>query len=409
MSQTEQFMFPKTDLRNRLHSRIQFAVSESGGVMNNSKTHDTSISDTPITIEKLEEALFRYSPFESMIRSYYLKHQRFMPQDEFPAELLHSYAVSPTDLRTLTGFVAPDTSPRFSYHTFETFSEPQYFSPDYDIYIQKQPRYSSSPPQSHPYYEICYQYTGTSTQKLSVDNAEETLLLDTGDFIFIPAAQAHAVTIDSDSLLLNIGIRTSTFTRAFSHNIPEDSILRHFFSSLLTTEQESIQYIVFHTNNDVAMRQQIQNLSLTYCMHTLYSQQIMNLQLSILFMNLLQNYSYNTKLSNSTGGIAEKIPAVMQYIEQQYTSVTTQDIARHFGYSCDYLNQVFKKMTSFTLGETLMNLKMQKAASLLTSTTLPVSAVAEYLGYQDTTNLIRSFKKQYKMTPAQYRKKYYRL
>lgn len=56
-----------------------------------------------------------------------------------------------------------------------------------------------------------------------------------------------------------------------------------------------------------------------------------------------------------------------------------------------------------------MNLKMQKAASLLTSTTLPVSAVAEYLGYQDTTNLIRSFKKQYKMTPAQYRKKYYRL
>lgn len=51
-----------------------------------------------------------------------------------------------------------------------------------------------------------------------------------------------------------------------------------------------------------------------------------------------------------------------------------------------------------------MNLKMQKAASLLTATTLPVSAVAEYLGYQDPTNLIRGFKKQYEMTPAQYRK-----
>ena len=46
----------------------------------------------------------------------------------------------------------------------------------------------------------------------------------------------------------------------------------------------------------------------------------------------------------------------------------------------------------------------EKDASLLTSTNLSVSSIAEYLGYQDTTNLIRSFKKYYGSTPAQYRK-----
>lgn len=369
-----------------------------------------SLSDTPdtlsepLTIDALEEALHRYSPFESMLRSYYLEHHCFMSPSEFPEELLQPFSIPPIDLKILTGTNDTTLPPINTFQSAGTFLEPQYFSPGYDIYIQKQPRFSGSLSQDHQYYEICYQYSGSSTQKLSVDDTYETITLKTGDFIFIPVAQKHSVSIDSDSILLNIGIRASTFTQAFSHNIPDDSILGDFFTSLLTPNGDSIRYLVFHTNGDAMILQQIQQLSLTYCTNTLYSQQILNLQLSILFMNLLQDYSYNTKIANTSGSITEKLPAIMQYIEQNYTTSSAQRIAQHFGYSPDYLNQLFKKTTSHTIGETLLNLKMQKATSLLTSTNLPVSSIAEYLGYQDTTNLIRSFKKYYGITPAQYRK-----
>lgn len=369
-----------------------------------------SLSDTPntrsesLTIDALEEALHWYSPFESMLRSYYLEHRCFMPIAEFPEELLQPFSIPPIDLRSLTGTSDTTLSPTNTFQTAETFLEPQYFSPGYDIYIQKQPRYSCSPTQDHQSYEICYQYSGTSTQTLSVGDTYETITLKTGDFIFIPVAQKHSITIDSDSILLNIGMRASTFTQAFSHNIPAGSILNDFFTSLLTPDSNSIRYLVFHTNGDAMILQQIQQLSLTYCTNTLYSQQIINLQLSILFMNLLQDYSYNAKMSSSSGSITEKLPAIMQYMEQNYTTTSAQNIARHFGYSPDYLNQLFKKTTSHTIGETLLNLKLQKAASLLTSTDLSVSAIAEFVGYQDPTNLIRSFKKYYGSTPAQYRK-----
>lgn len=58
-------------------------------------------------------------------------------------------------------------------------------------------------------------------------------------------------------------------------------------------------------------------------------------------MNLLQDYSYNTKIANTSGSITEKHPAIMQYIEQNYTTSSVQRIAQHFGYSPDYLNQLF--------------------------------------------------------------------
>lgn len=47
---------------------------------------------------------------------------------------------------------------------------------------------------------------------------------------------------------------------------------------------------------------------------------------------------------------------------------------------------------------------MQKAGTLLRNTGLSVSEIAEHLGYQNPTNLIRSFKKYYGVTPAKYRK-----
>ena len=363
------------------------------------------MENSRITVEMLEDFLYTYGPYEELNRNYYLTHRRFMPESMIPAYLLQPVVINPLDLRNITEDVAKHT-PSFFFNLSKSFKEHHFFSPNLDIYIQKQPRYAYSPRVDHQYYEICYQYTGESVLKLYAEDDWEEIILRTGDFLFIPVAQSHDVTIDSDAILLNIGIKSSTFAHAFSHNIPDDSILGQFFTQLLFSNDRNIRYILFHAAANAAMKQIVQNLSLTYCTHTIYSQQMMNLQLSILFINLLQNHSYNAKIGSNEYGINRKIPAVMQYIEQNYTHITVQDIADQFGYSNDYLNQIFKKVTTHTLGETLSNLKIQKAGALLISTDIPVSSIAEYLGYRDTTSLIRSFKKYYGLTPLQYRKTY---
>lgn len=362
-----------------------------------------------LTIRMLDKYLHTLNTYEQAAFTHYQTHHDFLLPEETPGELLHPYVMLPTDIRNVNAeaFFHSEMYRRFFLNNNKTFVEYEFFFQDCDLYIHKQPCYTHSPMQSHLFFEICYQYTGESSFEFQGAEKMTSSVLRMGDFFFLPPNQVHSVTVATDSILLNIGVRKSTFIEAFSHNIPKDSILGMFFSDFLNAEHPQ-HYIHFETNEDAAVCSLIQDLMLTYCTPSLYSRNIMNLQLSLLCLNLLQHYSSRTRITYSDSGKPMNISDVMYYMENNYTSITVQDIAKKFGYSSDYLNQIFKKMTSHTIGEMLLSLKMQKACSLLTDTSLPVSAVAEYLGYHNTPNLIRSFKKYYGITPAQYRKDFHK-
>lgn len=360
---------------------------------------------TDLTIDMLDTYLQEFTDYEQTALAHYQAHHRFLLPEETPENLMHAFVLRPTDIRNVNreAFLNAELYHRIVLDNTKTFLEYEYFFRNCDIYIHKQPRYTSSPMQSHLFFEICYQYTGESTFRFQGEKKETVSTLHQGDFFFLAPNQMHAVTVSTDSLLLNIGVRQSTFEEAFSHNIPADSVLGTFFSAFLNP-QYSQHYIYFQTTKDPSIRSLIQDLMLTYCTPSLYSRNIMNIRLSLLCLTLLQNYNYNAKIACG-GKIPVKLSDIMYYIENNYASISVQDIAKKFGYSGDYLNLLFKKTTSHNLGETLLNLKMQKAASYLADTDLSVSTISECLGYNNPSNLIRSFKKYYGITPSQYRKK----
>lgn len=356
-----------------------------------------------MTFETLDQHLCQLSEFEEYTRDYYLKHGYTLPEEEIPSQFLHGFTSPPNDIRNILGIpLPPSGSMHFPLPPF--FFEQQFFSEDMDIFIHRQPRYSGNVFQAHAFYEVCYLYRGECKFILRSQTQEETVQLTTGDFIFIPPLMQHAAYVESDAIILNIGLRSSTFARTFAHNIPDTSILGHFFSTLLDPKTPQLRYLTFHTKGDLALHQQVQSLCLNYCNHTLYAPNITNLQLTLLFLNLLQNYSYNAKLSTEGSVLAQRIPGILHYIEKNYSTVTIKGLAHEFGYSEDYLNTVFKSVTGQTLRDTIMSLKMKKAGALLKSS-LPVHSISLMLGYKDTTNFIRNFKHHYGITPAQYRKK----
>ena len=152
----------------------------------------------------------------------------------------------------------------------------------------------------------------------------------------------------------------------------------------------------------------VQELCLTYCADTLYCANIMNMHLSTLFLVLLQDYSgcVTASYTESTDRIPDQIVSVIHYIEENYIHTSLKETAEYFGYSADYLNLLFKKATAMSIGDMILKLKMEKAARLLRETDLPVSAIAEYLSYQNPASLARCFKKFSGMTPVQYRKEH---
>ena len=110
------------------------------------------------------------------------------------------------------------------------------------------------------------------------------------------------------------------------------------------------------------------------------------------------------KISDVNEKTAALFQDVLSYIDRNYEKdITLQDIAHQFGINYSYLSQLFKKVLGLSFAEYLINIRLTKACQLLSDTYMQVIDVAEAVGIFDYHYFCKVFKKNYAMTPSQYR------
>lgn len=80
-----------------------------------------------------------------------------------------------------------------------------------------------------------------------------------------------------------------------------------------------------------------------------------------------------------------------------------KDVAHNFGVHPNYLTRVFHQKYHVTPKQYLLNLKLQKACQLLRTTDLPISIIANSMGFDDSMAFSKLFKKTYGCAPSDYR------
>lgn len=284
------------------------------------------------------------------------------------------------------------------------FSETNWFHPFSDVAIHKHLRYFPDFWHNHSFFEMCYVISGECSQYLLTDSNTIHLNLHTGDILIIPPSVEHSLTMNSDSIVINILIRQSTFESALLNNLPSDTILYIFFLNTLYSKDKE-RYILCHSGEGGALIKLFYYIAETYCNNLLYANNIVNQLLSTFFSIILRDYSSFIEFVGENTPCLELIPSIMQYMEINYVHTNIQDIADHFGFNASYLGQMFKKSTGSTLVDALIQVRISKAKKLLTSSSLSVELISERVGYTDTTYFIRIFKRLTGFTPLQYRKK----
>lgn len=94
----------------------------------------------------------------------------------------------------------------------------------------------------------------------------------------------------------------------------------------------------------------------------------------------------------------------VEYISQNYNKrIKINELADYIGVNRSYLTSSFKKTVGCSPQEYLVNLRMDKARSLLTKTDLPINAVASAVGYSDQLAFSKIFKQYYGLSPKAYR------
>ena len=104
----------------------------------------------------------------------------------------------------------------------------------------------------------------------------------------------------------------------------------------------------------------------------------------------------------STDGMIQN---AIRFIQQNVCEhITVKDVAEHIGFSRSYFSTYFKKELGFSVNAFIMRCKMEEAKQLLRNTDKPVSVISSYLCFSSQSHFQSAFKKQYGMTPLQYRK-----
>ena len=103
----------------------------------------------------------------------------------------------------------------------------------------------------------------------------------------------------------------------------------------------------------------------------------------------------------------QEMNVVLEYIHSNYSSKITIDmLSKQFHINRTSLNKRFQILTGYTPISYLIEHRLKVAESLLVNTKIPVHEICDRVGFGELSNFMRSFKRKYGQTPANYRTQY---
>jgi len=99
------------------------------------------------------------------------------------------------------------------------------------------------------------------------------------------------------------------------------------------------------------------------------------------------------------------VKKAQEYIAMNYSNrISIAEVAQHVGLDRTYLYSLFIGQLNMSPQKYLINYRMEKACELMLTTSLPVSAVARSVGYEDQFLFSKTFKKIKGISPRVFRK-----
>lgn len=124
----------------------------------------------------------------------------------------------------------------------------------------------------------------------------------------------------------------------------------------------------------------------------------------LLFSNRL-NFESKKNFLYDLNPVFHTIHKIVRHIRNNHQEhLTLSSLSEQFFISPYYLSRMFKQVTGLTLVEYINNIRIKAAQQLLIQTELPISKIAEKIGYESQTHFGRMFKKITGTTAMKYRK-----
>lgn len=104
----------------------------------------------------------------------------------------------------------------------------------------------------------------------------------------------------------------------------------------------------------------------------------------------------------------QKMNTIAGFLHEHYaTKISTQDLVQMSHYNYSHFCHTFKEVFGMSVNRYLLNIRINKASALLTSTDMNITEIATTSGFSDVNYFARVFKKETGLSPTKYRGKFH--
>ena len=213
----------------------------------------------------------------------------------------------------------------------------------------------------------------------------------------------HLLDVPEDSKVIDVIVPISTMKSNFNKIVDFQSPVSAFVSNSLWGDITSA-FMLFHKPTNGYIYSLLDMMVSEEC----YPSNNSNLIKVFLLMSLIGYLSSYTPSNFDMSAVritrSDQIPKILNYINDNYRTVTLEKLAENFHYTVPYVSKLIRCATGMTFTAILRETKFDVCRSLLINSDLKINRIAEIAGFQNTDHFNRIFKKRMGITPSDFKK-----
>lgn len=265
--------------------------------------------------------------------------------------------------------------------------------------VRPHTRFVHFPKHRHNYVEIIYMCQGTTTH---IINEKDTITLQTGELLFLNQNVTQEILPASkDDIAVNFIVLPEFFNRAFTM-LDDENVLREFLITTLQQKKSPVSYLHFQVKDVLPVQNLMENLIWSVVTKESNARSTRQITMGLLFLNLL-NYTDRMNQNNPDLYHQNIAVAAMRYIEDHYPTATLEEFSSTVSLPAYQVSRLVSRHTGHSFKDLLQKQRLNQAAYLLIHTKMPMETIIASIGYNNSSYFYNLFKKEYGMTPKEYR------
>jgi len=261
-------------------------------------------------------------------------------------------------------------------------------------------RFTDIPVHSHSYIEMMYVCAGTVCHQIE----GYTYRLEAGELLLMNRHVRHSITASKEEDIAVNYIISRDFLSYAAARFRSSPHLKTFAEED-RKENGKGRFLLFRVTEHPAVQNLLENLIRETLLQPNTPQALLADTLSLVFRY------FETEPSLLIHGSPEKAEGdslqrkIGDYLETSYRTATLTELSELIGMTPPYVSRRISELFGASFSDLVKEKRFAEAERLLLHSDMPVSAIAEAIGYENNSFFHRRFREQYGTSPAKWRKR----